>query len=277
MWGGRRLTSVMIAAGSVIGAVLSPGLTLPGWTADRLVVTQGSLSRGISVTAIKTYVETGAATENLAYYVDPLSPEEAQALRQGFQAPIHVEFLPFSQFLNTQFGEGILEQMATAIQPGLNPQTGAGTKALRGALIGAAEDGELSLLELVEHYPHSDLVLDQDNFDPAFQDLGMGLQSMLASVGLSFQISRTDLTLSDYQRVLQILFDPQPLYLERVEQFAEQYGLSSADLNSAAPLTGEITLSRQDLYQLYQDLQQIQSQALENLGVQLQYQDPADQ
>ncbi len=271
------IKSLAIALLCTLPSILSGGLSASVRAADRLVVTQGSLSRGISVVAIKRYVETGEATENLAYYVDPLSAEEAEALRQGFQASISLHFLPFSRFLNSSLGEGILEQMALAIQPGIDPQPEAGVKALRGALIGAAEDGRFNLLELLERYPHQDLVLDQDDFDPAFQELGGGFQDLLASVGLRIDFVGEELRLSDYQEIMRTLFDPSRLYLERVERLAQDYGLDPEALNSTTAPPGEITLPRAELYQLYQDLQQIRSQTLQKQGIQIEYLDPADQ
>lgn len=250
----------------------------PGFAANRVVVTQGAASRGFSVDAIKTFAETGETTENLGFYLDDLSNPQTEALRDALQFEFAVNFVPFSQFLNSRLGDGILDQMAVVIKPGLNPAE-PGIRALRGALTRASEDGVFDLVEVLEFYPGNDLVIDRGEIDnrlSSLQGLSEDFQLLLAAFGLEVDVDAAGFKPEAFQTV----FQSGRSYLNELKTFAEENGITELELDSPTPPTGEITLSKAELYQLYQDARDLVSetrQAIVDSGIDVQYTDPAAQ
>ena len=71
--------------------------------------------------------------------------------------------------LNSYPGEWVLDQLGEAIHP---PAGQASRQALRSAIVlSATDDGELTLLEILENYPTPEVVLEGDNIQQAYNRL----------------------------------------------------------------------------------------------------------
>jgi predicted dienelactone hydrolase len=152
----RRL--IRASAAFALG-VLSLGLaSSPGRAAERVYVEFGPLSRYVSVSSLESFAETGVVDKDLAFYINLMSPENQEDLRTALTATREVDLVTFSQFFNTPMGERALYFIGSWVKTGgqLN-----GQKAIRAAMIkAAADDGQVSLLEYIQHYPTSSLRFD---------------------------------------------------------------------------------------------------------------------
>jgi predicted dienelactone hydrolase len=139
--------------------LLSLGLAgFPGRAAERVYVEYGLLSRYVSVNSLAAFAEQGVVEDDLAFYINLMSPENQENFRTALTATREVDLVPFSQFFNTPMGEQALYFIGSWVKTGgqLN-----GQKALRAAMIkSAADDGQVSLLEYIQNYPTSSLRFD---------------------------------------------------------------------------------------------------------------------
>lgn len=143
---------------SLLGA-----LTL-GWVgqgvaqaADSVVLEFGPFSRSVPVEALIEFAE-GVPNADLAPLLRRLTPAQQEGLRAGLTASREVDVVPLSQWFYDPMGEQSLMFLGKVIRTEgrLN-----GERALRAALIAsAAEDGNLSLLSVIRHFPTGTLRLD---------------------------------------------------------------------------------------------------------------------
>ncbi|WP_017327526.1 alpha/beta hydrolase [Synechococcus sp. PCC 7336] len=172
----------LIASLLAIAAVTFP---LTANAAEELTIVNGIGRRSISAESLQTYASTGEADGTLGYFVRGLSDERETALRRSLQEEIEVDFLPFVNFLKSDLGSSVLQELAEGIEPAA--PTVSGEQALRAALIGSAVDGKIVLTELIARYPTQTLVLDwKDIRDKAqlFETTGGNFQQFLAASGI---------------------------------------------------------------------------------------------
>jgi len=82
--------------------------------------------------------------------------------------------------LNSPIGNVILDELSQVIHP---PSRTADRQALRAALVlSASEDGEVTLLEIIENYPTINVEVDGERLENAYHQLRrlqVGLQDLL--------------------------------------------------------------------------------------------------
>ena len=147
--------------------------TLPAMGADELTIATNLGRRSVDRAALEHYAHTGEAEGTLRYFLADLSDDQDDIVRQSLRQQIDVDFLPFSKFVRSELGASAIAELADGIEPG-SPNV-VSEQALRAALIGAASDGSLSILELMSVYPTQEVVLDWPDLQMLatdFQDTG---------------------------------------------------------------------------------------------------------
>jgi predicted dienelactone hydrolase len=137
--------------------------TPPALAAERLYVSYGLLERSISLSALRTYAETGAIEDDdlFVYLQYVKDPKILQELRKGLNTPADLSSVAVSQFLYTPQGIVLLRRLGQVIQPESRDKDAA-FFAIRAALILAADDKKrgLSPLNVLEKFPTRGLRID---------------------------------------------------------------------------------------------------------------------
>ena len=141
--------------------------------ADEVTISTNLGSRSVDRAELEHYAHTGEAEGTLRYFVADLSDDQEDIVRQSLRQQIDVDFLPFSKFVRSELGTSAIAELADGIEPG-SPNV-VSEQALRAALVGAASDGSLSILDLLAAYPTQEVVLDWPDLQSMatdFQDSG---------------------------------------------------------------------------------------------------------
>ncbi|MEB3178811.1 MAG: alpha/beta hydrolase [Nostocaceae cyanobacterium] len=133
----------------------------------------------VSVDELSTFAETGKLNPGLEANL-ALAGQKPQALRETLTKPVKVNPVLLDKILNSRVGNVILDQVSQVIH---TPSGKADRQAMRAALVlSASDDGKFSLLEIMKKYPTSEIEVDGDRLEGAYQQLrGLqgGLQDLL--------------------------------------------------------------------------------------------------
>lgn len=140
-------------------AVLLPfGLTFPAKAAERVVLTFGFAEISTTVEDLRAYGDRGEVSDELAFYLRLLNPEQRLQFRQALQARQDVGPANLSKFLRSSIGDNILRYLGDVVKTAGRLD---GARGLRGALVlSAAEPEGLSLLGVLENFPTSAVRID---------------------------------------------------------------------------------------------------------------------
>ena len=174
-----------------LGAALATPLPLRA--AETVVIEFGPFSRSISTESLVTFAETGQVDPQLAPFLRRLDPTQRVALQTILSRSRSVNLVPISQWFNSPMGDRSLEflgQLAKT-EAGLN-----GRQALRAAIVAAvAEDGTISLIDVVRHFPTSSLRFDGAQAVAISRQVRADARDTLALVDAVEQQSRAEATL----------------------------------------------------------------------------------
>ncbi|MGF1517752.1 MAG: alpha/beta hydrolase [Nodosilinea sp.] len=151
----RRLLRIFAALALGLGVALATAWPLRA--AETVVLEFGPFSRSVPTEALVTFAETGEVNAQLAPFLRRLNPAQQFGLRALLTRERAVNVVPISQWFNSPMGDRSLQFLGKMAQTeaGLN-----GRQALRSAIIAAAEDGRISLLDIIRSFPTSSLRLD---------------------------------------------------------------------------------------------------------------------
>jgi hypothetical protein len=140
----------------------------PAWAAERVLLKYRGFSRAVAVQDLATLAETGETPDELAGLLD-MAGQPPEGLRSLLTESIETNPLILDRALNSYPGEWVLDQLGDAIHP---PAGQASRQALRSAIVlSATDDGELTLLEILENYPTPEVVLEGDKIHQAYNRL----------------------------------------------------------------------------------------------------------
>ncbi|NJL44937.1 MAG: alpha/beta hydrolase [Leptolyngbyaceae cyanobacterium SM2_3_12] len=127
------------------------------------------------------------------FFINLLSPEQRADLRTALTTSREANVVRLSQWFNTPMGERTLLFAGKLVETGarLNSQ-----RALRSALVAAAaEDGDISVLDILRHFPTQGLRLDLDEAVRKARQVIQEADDTLALVAAIRQKSTTDAAL----------------------------------------------------------------------------------
>ncbi|MCG6133587.1 MAG: alpha/beta hydrolase [Nostoc sp. LLA-1] len=140
----------------------------PAFAAERVVLTYGILRESISVEELSTFAETGELSRSLRVNF-ALARQDPQAIRPYLTTPVQVNLVTLDRVLNSPVGNLVLDELSQAIH---TPSRTSDRQALRAALVlSASEDGQITLMEVIENYPTSDVEIDGDRLGNAYRQL----------------------------------------------------------------------------------------------------------
>jgi predicted dienelactone hydrolase len=145
---------------TIVGLALFPFALLAGsaWSADRLILSYGLLERELPVDSLRVYANEGTIDADLRSYKPYINDEQLVQLREVLNAKANLSPVAVAQFLYTEQGEILLNRLGNVIRTEANLP---GFYAIRSALILAAADPEgLSLLNVLEKFPHDNIRID---------------------------------------------------------------------------------------------------------------------
>ena len=148
-----------------LGAIAGIALTSTGAVAaDRVVINVfgGAIQAPIKVKDLQTFAETGDKTKTIAQAVGA-SNVNPDTLRGLMTLELGVDVVQLANALYSRTGDIVAESIGEIIS---TPSGFESDKALRAALIlAAADDGRISLLEVLEAYPTSDMYIQVDKIN----------------------------------------------------------------------------------------------------------------
>jgi len=125
--------------------------------AERVVFTYGPFNQAVSVAELREFAETQEASSSLQFLAD-VSNQELEVMHQVFTQEVRLNLRFLDRVLNSLPGEYLLFQTGQVLQ---TPSDRANIQALRAAFVlSASADNYVSIVELLENYPVSDLVVD---------------------------------------------------------------------------------------------------------------------
>lgn len=144
-----------------LGLLGAMATALPSAAAENLIVTFGILQRSIPIADLERFAATGELTPQLQIYRRQLqiSDEQLSQIREVLSTPTSLGPVAVAQFLYTEQGVLLLEQIGRVVQ---TPVRQANVQALRGALILAAADPDrgLTLVNVLKTYPTEAIRID---------------------------------------------------------------------------------------------------------------------
>lgn len=149
------------------------------WASERVLMRYRGFSRTVAVQDLATLAETGEAPNNLARLLD-MAGQRPEGLRSLLTNSLSADPIILDKALNSRPGEWMLGQLGEAIHP---PAGQASRQALRSAIVlSAADDGALTLLEILENYPTPEVVLEGDKIERSYNRL----QAFLAPLSIFY-------------------------------------------------------------------------------------------
>lgn len=165
----RRLTHAVCRWGWISGLLVlgSMGLVPPAIAAEEVVLTYGGLQVAFPVADFRTLAETGAPPPAIAFYLGIAGVDPAAA-RNTLLSPVPLS-PSFLNRLGTAEGDRLLLRLVDVV----HTASGEGSvPALRSAILQAASaDQQITLLELMEYYPNSQMFINGANISDLLEDL----------------------------------------------------------------------------------------------------------
>ena len=149
------------------------------FAAEQVVLKYGVFRESISVEELSTFAKTGELSRSLRVNF-ALAQQDPKAIRPYLTTPVNVDLLILDRILNSPIGNVILDELSQVIH---TPSRTADRQALRAALVlSASEDGQVTLLEIIENYPTTNVEVDGERLENAYHQLRrlqVGLQDLL--------------------------------------------------------------------------------------------------
>lgn len=152
---------------SCLMLVGSLSLAQPAMAAEEVVLSYGILQAAFPVSDFRALAETGEPPSSIAFYLGIAGVDPAMA-RNTLLSPVPLS-REFLNTLGTERGDRLLVRLVDVV----HTSSGEGSvPALRSAILQAASgDQQITLLELMEHYPNSQMFINGANLSDLMQDL----------------------------------------------------------------------------------------------------------
>lgn len=133
---------------------------------EQVVLKYGIFSESLAVKDLTTFAQTGELSSSLRinFALARLNPK---LIRQVLTEPVNVDLILLDRVLNSPIGNLLLDEISQTIH---TPSRRADRQALRSALIlSASRDRQVTLLEVIENYPTSEVEVEGERLVPAYR------------------------------------------------------------------------------------------------------------
>ncbi|MBW4512227.1 MAG: alpha/beta hydrolase [Scytonematopsis contorta HA4267-MV1] len=138
--------------------------------AERVVFTYGIFQQSLSVDELVTFAQTGETSSSIRYYLNQ-TRQDPQSIRNTLTRELSVTPVTLDRTLNSRIGQYLLDQISYSIRTRSNQ---ANRQALRSALIiSASKDNQVSLIEVIQNYPTSDVIVEGDRIVRTYNQLSI--------------------------------------------------------------------------------------------------------
>lgn len=136
--------------------------------AEQIVLNYRWLQRSLSVADLSAFADTGEPSPQLRRYLRAIDQRPGE-FQRTLTREVSLDPLLLDRALNNPLGDLALDQ----ISPVIHTRSGEGDRqALRAALVlSASDDGQVSLIELIETYPTQELVVEGDRLAETYNDI----------------------------------------------------------------------------------------------------------
>ena len=146
--------------------------------AENVVLTYGLIQRSIPVEELSALAKDGEVSSQLKSYFERANVS-ADAMQNLLTEEIVVDGVVLDRHLNNVIGDALLDRVSEVIYP--EPRS-AGRGAMRAALVlSAVDDNRVTLIEILENYPTSEVYVDGDRLASAYEDI-RSLESVVSSI-----------------------------------------------------------------------------------------------
>ncbi len=136
--------------------------------AEQVVLRYGAFRSSVPVADLAELGSSGQAPASIQPYLRLLNREPVE-VQQALTSQISIDHRLMDRVLNSPVGEVVLDRLGDVIQ---TPTGAANRQALRAALVlAASNDGKVSLLEVIQHYPTQEIHLDGKRLLAAYREL----------------------------------------------------------------------------------------------------------
>ncbi|MFH7243657.1 MAG: alpha/beta hydrolase [Spirulina sp.] len=168
------LFSLALASVALMGAVPT------AFAAEEVELRYRGLSRTVAVADLATLAETGEAPARLEGILQ-MAGQSPETLQTVLNHRLETDAVVLDKALNSLPGEWLLDQLGQTLRPVSGE---ASRQALRSALVlSASDDGDVTLLEVLQAYPTETVVLEVDQLQSAFERITTFLEPISRVLG----------------------------------------------------------------------------------------------
>jgi len=163
-----RLLFTFLASTSILG------ISIRANAAQSIVFKYLILQETLSVSELTTFAETGEVSHHLQFYLGATEYDQEQnsaqvKLRDALTQEVKIDGVLLYRALNNPAGELLLNKVSQIIR---TPSNRANVPSLRSALVTSAlEDNQITLLEVLQNYPTSEVVVEGERLVEAVEEL----------------------------------------------------------------------------------------------------------
>jgi hypothetical protein len=155
----------------------------PAIAAEQVLFKYGIFRESLSVEELSAFAQTGVLSKSLRINL-ALARQNPKAIRTYLTEPVKVSPVILDRVLNSRVGILILDQITQVIH---TPSGKADRQALRSALVlSASKDGQITLIEIIENYPTSEVVIEGERLESAYRQLRLlqeTIENLLSLLG----------------------------------------------------------------------------------------------
>ncbi|MBD2449244.1 alpha/beta hydrolase [Nostoc sp. FACHB-152] len=136
--------------------------------AEKVIFKYQSFRPSISVDELTDLAETGKVSQNLNFYFNQ-ARQNPETVRSILTKEVKAEPVILDRVLNSRVGELILDRIGKSVSTSSGK---ANQQALRSAIVlSANKDNKVSLMEIIQNYPTTEVVVDGERLAQTYQQL----------------------------------------------------------------------------------------------------------
>lgn len=184
---GFRLNSELLTKGASKSLSLSLALLLAtgaallncskAFAVEQITVKYGAVNVALPMSDLQSFAQTGKPSSQLQSVLN-LAKQNPESVRGILMQEVSLDSQLVTRLLNTYFGEIMLKQMAEVAYPPTTREQGGA--ALRDALVAAASDNKISLMEVLQNYSPQMLEVDGNQAVAIYQRVIKDAQDLQA-------------------------------------------------------------------------------------------------